>query len=114
MNISLSSYFHTRHYDPSFHGSLVIVDKLKAKGNAHTAPMLQIHLNKSSLFYVFHIMHCDIIMQYKPTKCTFFKIILPQETHTSTNTGENNPLLQLIFDPHITLLLSILLHSTTS
>jgi len=53
MNITLWSYFHTRLHDPSSHCSLVIADKIKAKGNAHTAPMLQIHLNKRSLFYVF-------------------------------------------------------------
>jgi len=97
MNISLWSYIHTRLHDPSSHGSLVIVDKLKAKGNAHTAPMLQIHLNKSFLFYAFCTMYCDITLQHKLTKCTFFKITLPRGTHTSTNTGENNPMFQLIF-----------------
>jgi hypothetical protein len=30
---------------------------------------------KSRTFYVLCTMHCNIIMQYKPTKCTFSKLI---------------------------------------
>jgi hypothetical protein len=92
MNISLWSLFPYQH-NPSSSGSTVTVDKLKDKGNAHTAPRLLIHLNKSYEFKVFCTMHCDIpIVQHEPTKHTLFKLISPQETHTRTNTSENNPM----------------------
>jgi hypothetical protein len=51
----------------------VLVTKLKGKRSFRT-PCRKCD-NISMTFYVFHTLHCNIIVLHKSTKCTFVKLI---------------------------------------